>query len=716
MPVENEMSLVTFGVFRFDLQRLELQNAGIRVRLAPQPAEVLRLLLQNAGQVVSREQIREKLWPAGTHVEFELGLNTAVNRLRRVLNDSAENPRYVETVPRIGYRFVAPVGRPPEPLAPVQPRAAIPPAPVPRPVNRLWRALVPIAVAGVAIAIWRFWATPPVPVAARSTVSIALPAGGRLRDLAIAPAGDHIVYVADGGERRKIYRRFFNESFSRRVEGSDDAYRVFVAPTGEQLGIVDAIGIKVLAPDGARREVTRLDGSTVVSAFWGQDSFIYFAGSAGGNAGVWRVSAAGGQPERVISTEATARGVAYVFPQQLLEDRLLFTTRRSPLQNTLSAYSLKDKRASDIQFPAEGGLVGGGLLVFAQGEKLLGAPFDEGSLRATGPAVTLAASVGSWGWTGPQAALTRGGVLAYVHGPSLERRRIAWLDAAGAVVELPLPAAEYEQVRLSPADARLAGIVTRETFDQWAVDIVNLETKAATRLLTTKVGKPRLAWSPDGRSVVAGSERDNGDLMNLYRIDLDGNRELVRLTEESNFGQFPLFWSAARNELLFAEGVHPDTQADLKAYSFSGRGVHSVLTTREWEIDGQLSPDGEWLAYASGPIGEFAVYVAPYPNPSRAAPKRIAAGRAPVWLAKGDELLYTADGKLFQVSVHNGSAAGKPRMLLSAGTSSFDLWTRQFDVAPDGRILTILRPEAKPVQAVVEVVRNAGEEYRRLRR
>ena len=115
-----------------------------------------------------------------------------------------------------------------------------------------------------------------------------------------------------------------------------------------------------------------------------------------------------------------------------------------------------------------------------------------------------------------------------------------------------------------------------------------------------------------------------------------------------------------------------------------------------------------------GPIG--GIHSAPYPNPSFAAPIRIAAGRAPVWLPNGDELLYINGGKLFQVSVHNGSATGKPRLLLSNGVSSFDLWTRQFDVAPDGRILSILRPEAKPVQAVVEVVRNAGEEYRRLRR
>ena len=429
MPGENEMSIVTFGVFRFDLQRLELQNAGTPMRLAPQPAEVLRLLLQHPGQVVSREQIREILWPAGTHVEFELGLNTAVNRLRRVLNDSAESPRYVETVPKIGYRFVAPVGRTPEPPAAQPP----PPAPAPRKVNRLWHALVPLALTAAAIAIWRFWAAAPVPVAARSTVSIALPAGGRLHDLAIAPAGDHFVYIADAGGRRKVYRRFFGETFSRRVEGSDDAQRVFVAPKGEQLGIVDSTAIKVLAPDGTSREVTRLDGSTVVSALWAEDSFLYFAGSAGGNVGVWRVSAAGGQPERVISTQATARGVAYVFPQQLLnEDRLLFTTRRSPLQNTLSAWSLKDKNASDIQFPAEGGLVGGGLLVFAQGAKLLGAPFDERSLRTTGPAALLAPSVGSWGWIGPQAAMSRTGVLVYVHGTPLERRRIAWIDAAGA--------------------------------------------------------------------------------------------------------------------------------------------------------------------------------------------------------------------------------------------------------------------------------------------
>ncbi|MDZ4800136.1 MAG: winged helix-turn-helix domain-containing protein [Bryobacteraceae bacterium] len=710
----NKLPVVTFGVFRFDMQRLELENAGIRVRLAPQPAEVLRLLLEHPGQVVSREQIRGKLWPAGTHVEFELGLNTAVNRLRRVLNDSAESPRYVETVPKAGYRFVAPVNRPAEPAA-ADIGEPLSPVPVPRTGNRLWRILLPLALAGAAVSIWRFGAVPSVPAATRWTIPIELAAGGRIHDLAIAPRGDHFVYVADGGGRLKVYRRFFSETFSRRVEGSDDAQRVFVAPTGERLGIVVAAGIKILAPDGTSREVMKIDGSTVFSPVWGRDGFIYFAGSAGSNSGVWRVSADGGEAEPVIPTQATARGVAYVFPHQLLDDRLLFTTRRSPLQNTLSVYSVRDKTTSDVQFPAEGGLVGGGLLVFAQGEKLLGAPFDERAMRATGPAVTLGANVGSWGWTGPQAALTLDGVLIYVHGPPLEGRRIAWINAAGIVAELPLPAAEYEQVRVSPVDARLVGVVTREALNRWAIDIVNLDTKATTRLLTTAVGKPRLAWSPDGHSVVAGSERGNGDLMNLYRIDLGGKGEMKRLTEEPNFGQFPLFWSASRDELLFAEGVHPDTQSDIKAYSFRDRTVRKVLTTREWEIDGQISPDGRWLAYASGPMGEFAVYIAPYPNPRRTPPKRVGAGRAPVWLAKGDELAYSDHGKLYQISVRNGSGAGNARIISSAGASLLDLWTRPYDVAGDGRILTILRPEPKATRAMIEVVGNAGEEWRRLR-
>ena len=104
-------SVVQFDSFELRLETGELRRDGMRVRLQTKPFQILAALLERPGHVVTREELRARLWPSDTFVDFESGLNTAANRLRIALGDSAENPRYIETLARIGYRFVAPVRR-----------------------------------------------------------------------------------------------------------------------------------------------------------------------------------------------------------------------------------------------------------------------------------------------------------------------------------------------------------------------------------------------------------------------------------------------------------------------------------------------------------------------------------------------------------------------------------------------------------------------------
>jgi len=101
--------IARFGVFELDLAAGELRKNGAKLRLQDQPFQVLVLLLERAGDVVTREDLRQKLWPADTFVDFDHSLNTAVNKLRETLGDSASSPRYIETLARRGYRFIAPV-------------------------------------------------------------------------------------------------------------------------------------------------------------------------------------------------------------------------------------------------------------------------------------------------------------------------------------------------------------------------------------------------------------------------------------------------------------------------------------------------------------------------------------------------------------------------------------------------------------------------------
>lgn len=140
-PTARQAKLARFGVFEADLDSRELRKQGRRLRLQDQPFAVLVMLLERAGNVVTREELRERLWPADTFVDFDHSLNTAVTKLREALGDSAASPRFIETLARRGYRFVADVewSAPPGPA----PATSSPPRPeggeeLDLPIPRRW--------------------------------------------------------------------------------------------------------------------------------------------------------------------------------------------------------------------------------------------------------------------------------------------------------------------------------------------------------------------------------------------------------------------------------------------------------------------------------------------------------------------------------------------------------------------------------------------------
>jgi len=118
---QGQSRIARFGVFELDLSAGELRKSGAKLRLQGQPFQVLALLLDRAGDVVTREELRQKLWPSDTFVDFDHSLNTAINKVREALGDSASSPRFVETLARRGYRFIAPVQNeaPPSVVGPV---------------------------------------------------------------------------------------------------------------------------------------------------------------------------------------------------------------------------------------------------------------------------------------------------------------------------------------------------------------------------------------------------------------------------------------------------------------------------------------------------------------------------------------------------------------------------------------------------------------------
>ena len=146
---QNNSRVTRFGVFELDLSAGELRKSGVRLRLQEQPFQVLALLLERAGDVVTREELQQKLWPSDTFVDFDHSLNTAINKVREALGDSATSPRYVETLARRGYRFIAPLQNSLSRSASPAPNGTVPPELSPSPLTLHPELEVPIPHRGL---------------------------------------------------------------------------------------------------------------------------------------------------------------------------------------------------------------------------------------------------------------------------------------------------------------------------------------------------------------------------------------------------------------------------------------------------------------------------------------------------------------------------------------------------------------------------------------
>jgi Tol biopolymer transport system component/DNA-binding winged helix-turn-helix (wHTH) protein len=192
--------LVRFGVFELDLRSGELRKSGARLNLQHQPLQLLSVLLEQPGELVTRDELRKRLWPDDTFVDFEHGLNAAMKRLRDTLGDSADSPRFIETVPRRGYRFIAPARAPDGPAAGADRRA------------ERWRVRWPWVIAGVgaasaiALSTWAFLKAPVRENTGANTTSAPGPGGPVMQlttgtDLntepTVSPDGELVAYASD---------------------------------------------------------------------------------------------------------------------------------------------------------------------------------------------------------------------------------------------------------------------------------------------------------------------------------------------------------------------------------------------------------------------------------------------------------------------------------------------------------------------------------------
>src|SRR5262249_41601195 len=194
---------IRFADFEFDLEAQQLRKNGRRLKFAGQPFEVLAILLENPGALVTREQLQQRLWP-DTFVDVDHSLNTAINKIREVLGDSAENPRFVETVPRRGYRFLARVESP----APKELAEPVLAGPELAPVKRLRIAAVAVLVVGlISAACYLIWSRKSTSARATHALTRLTFDDGLQIGVTWSPDGRFIAYSSDQGGKFDIWVR-----------------------------------------------------------------------------------------------------------------------------------------------------------------------------------------------------------------------------------------------------------------------------------------------------------------------------------------------------------------------------------------------------------------------------------------------------------------------------------------------------------------------------
>ena len=248
-------SKIRFGVFELDMRSGELRKSGTRISLQDQPLKVLNALVGHPGEVVAREELKRQIWPNDSFGDFDHAVNVAVAKLRAALGDSADVPRYVETLPRRGYRFIFPVALPtvldsggPDGEAEAEVK------PAKRPSGFLWAAAgATIVIAGLIAGAWWFFSHKTY---APMQLSAELPVGAGIdrffgAQLALSPDGTRIVVSEDEPDRNwRLAMRTLDQSQFVPLSGADHGSRPFFSPDGQWLAFFADHKLKKLPVQG----------------------------------------------------------------------------------------------------------------------------------------------------------------------------------------------------------------------------------------------------------------------------------------------------------------------------------------------------------------------------------------------------------------------------------------------------------------------------------
>jgi DNA-binding winged helix-turn-helix (wHTH) protein len=457
MPVPER---VTFGPFELDIAGKKLEKGGVRVKLSGQPLDILVLLLKSPDEVVTREELRQQLWGEDTFVDFEQGLNTAINKLRQTLGDSADRPRYIETIPRQGYRLIAPVAE----------AAAHAPGRHPQPPGGSGRKRPPwfAAIAGLAALVvlaagyWMGARTVPSPTANLIQFKVEPPPGywlepaGTRQGFDISPDGRSLVFTARGRDGQfHAWRRDLSRTALHPISTADAAHTVFWGPDskklffalGGSLRLADAVGgpFQVLGQERGRAVYATVIAPERVLVMGNRPS-SYLVPTVGGDA--QPLPAAYPWPEPLPASEY----ILYLAFGDRSHNSVVRAARVG--EEPESGAEIVQTNSRTLYAPSGPGSDQGHLLYVHAGS-LMAHPFDAKSLRVTGQAVPLAAGIEHFATSGAaDFSVSTNGVLVYQ--PHIGRAQMTWVDRAGRPVGTVGPANQgIYYLRLSPDSTKI---------------------------------------------------------------------------------------------------------------------------------------------------------------------------------------------------------------------------------------------------------------------
>jgi eukaryotic-like serine/threonine-protein kinase len=645
---------------------------GHTVRLEPKVMQVL-VCLAEANGVVSKEHLMRTVW-ADTFVTDDV-LTRSISELRKAFGDDPRQPKFIETIPKGGYRLLAPVERS-RAEAPSQRSRTLRGA-------RLWLALAMAALAGAGIATLVLWQLRSGAPAATTVISTLRPPPGRLfypYALALSPDGTRLAYrtlSADGAS--ELWVRSLSTGADHSLMPVRDTLggNPFWSPDSRYLVLCPDERLSKLEASAESSTVLADDMNGCAGGSWNANDVIVLADRRN----LFRMSANGG-PRTLLLTSNSAD--FSVRQPGFLPDGRHFVFWASPDNGKRGLY-LGDINAHEKTFLVEaqpsGMYAAPGYLLFRNNNKIMAQRFDARRLRLSGTAMAISPEIGLG-----EFSVSDTGVLAYIN-YSNPTKRLLRLSRSGALLGQIGEPANYGPIHFSADGKHLAyETMTQSTkTDVWVYDMAR---GAAQRVTAEPAWQGVPVLSPDGKQAIFGYSIDGG----IYRLhvkaaDGSGEERAVGNVEEV----FPVDWSQNGRYVAFRQPGAPS----VSVLEIADGHVVLSLPEHSQSLEARFSPDDKWLAITSFESGRLEIYVISFADPARKWKVSSDGGLHPAWRNDGKELFYvTASGEVMSVAV---GAKGDDLQFLTP-RKLFDTHVRMagparsfryFDAAPNGQSFVV---------------------------